>query len=859
VLRHQSHCPGQALHNCALPAQDQREPVLEDAHFQEAHFQEEAMLPDRPSYGGQLFQNLMNEAEDEMLDILEAPNEHDPNELDSDQDDNWDNGEVSHNDEEQSVELPQQVAGNVLEPSTVELPEEIKRAMFQTPLTSDSLWDSMGTDKGVHFTGKMWDEMDPTQKTCIDLLNICKGKEVGLVDKIMKWMWRSLLQYNLEVKPQTEPPTREASLSDLMDSYGYKSLKARKIEVTLPRTGKTVKLMQFPFGPMLASLLSDPVSMQPENITIDPKDPFKQPKFGGDDGCLGDFNTGEVHCNAWKRLCGEGTEKILAEISIFVDKTHLDARGKHTLEPIIFTTGVFNADYRNKPESWRPLGYIPNMDHIAPHAKADDKLADYHYCIRILVSELVAYQRIPEGIKWKCKFGNEPDIEAKLQIPVNCISGDTEGHDKLAARITDRSGRGKRGLCRYCRSTWDDLADPYNGGKAQKTKCTTIRRLRNSQRLACKERLDKMDYKDIHDGLVEVHFSDPKRGLNGCCPAEILHCYQCGLCERTMEAMYGYKKLNSKVRNRGTKRKQRTETDLISSDENSDDSSVLDPVAVTEETTRNRIFNPKSCARLDEIVMRLHKHLRWQSDQGLPRTAFPLGVCSIAKMEGHERSGVLLLMLITMVMEHWAAWRKSNMKGSDKLKHDQGGCLEIHMGKARAANVVKSLFLLVSFEAYLKCKKVQVKDLHAVETFIPHFLDQLLRTFPRTEGVGDNIIKNHLFLHLVFDLRRLAMASNFTSGVGEMVHKTVCKETGRRTNMHASTFEENTAKRYVENLAIRRSHIDHPDWTDGKALEESEEIQTETHTVVLAVGKQHHIDAKKGDTKRGCPSGPTAP
>ena len=117
-------------------------------------------------------------------------------------------------------------------------------------------------------------------------------------------------------------------------------------KIVLPTTGATINLVVFPFGDMLLSLLTDPVAMQASNLTLDPGDPFKKPHKQKN---LGDFNTGLVHQKAYELYCTDPRKDILCEITLFIDKTHLDVKGKHTLEPIMFTLGIFRRSFRVLP------------------------------------------------------------------------------------------------------------------------------------------------------------------------------------------------------------------------------------------------------------------------------------------------------------------------------------------------------------------------------------------------------------------------------------------------------------------------------------------------------------------------------
>ena len=66
-------------------------------------------------------------------------------------------------------------------------------------------------------------------------------------------------------------------------------------------------------------------------------------------------------------------------------------------------------------------------------------------------------------------------IQARLQIPINCLIGDTDGHDKLMARKVDRAS-GQNRLCRYCDVSFLDTGNPCIAcnKKGKLTRCSTI-------------------------------------------------------------------------------------------------------------------------------------------------------------------------------------------------------------------------------------------------------------------------------------------------------------------------------------------------------------------------------------------------
>ena len=642
---------------------------------------------------------------------------------------------------------------NIINPSTVPLPDVIEKEMFKPPpnFNEKYLHTQVLKEETVRFRGNMADRMSAEEKTNLKLLRLLKGTKLSLYNKVHEWRRESVLDYGDRTSAQTQPLSRKAAVENIMKLYGYEHMKPRSINLKLPHTGVRYRLVVFSFAAMLLSLLTDPEAMQARNLSFDPENPFQKPKVGGQDGHFDDFNTGQVHCDAHERYCKEDNQ-MLAEITLFIDKTHLDGKGKHTVEPVMFTTGLFNREFRNTQFAWRPLGYLPNLDLLAPHASADKKQQDYHFCLRIIMSELACYQRLSKGIFWTFAFG-ELEIHGYLRIPVNCILGDTDGHDKLCARKTNRSGRSKGEspcLCRYCDIPFRLLGRPLEASKIRLTLCGTIRKLRNNTSLPNIQKLSTLGYKRFHDGLVDVQFSDPRRGLHGCTPAEILHAMQLGVEERAIEACFGAKKIK-KGNNRTRKRKRaliEEEEDTDEEDDNQDDIDedmdddiddddeddeddnpddkyvdedsdeedgqdnddeneeehedkleIMEPLTESD-TSRNNVFNKEAMNRVDALAKQLHRFLKWQSDKGLPRTSFPRGITSLTKMQGNERSGVILILLIILIMDYWAASRGPPKKKA--LKSDDNGYLLEALGFDRHANIVKTLYLILALEFHMK-------------------------------------------------------------------------------------------------------------------------------------------------------------
>ncbi|MGL5935122.1 MAG: hypothetical protein ACRCZI_05820, partial [Cetobacterium sp.] len=143
--------------------------------------------------------------------------------------------------------------------------------------------------------------------------------------------------------------------------------------------------------------------------------------------------------------------------------------------------------------------------------------------------------------------------------------------------------------------------------------------------------------------------------------------------------------------------------------------SVLDPEEVKKKGSVLLVFNKKAKMRVDLLSRRLHRYLRWQSESNLPRTAFNQGITSLVKMQGAERTGVLIVLFLIMVMEHWGDYEKDPKAKGDS--EDIPGYIERSMGLSVAKNIVKSLYLLITFESFLRSDSIPYNCLGKVESF----------------------------------------------------------------------------------------------------------------------------------------------
>ena len=652
--------------------------------------------------------------------------------------------------------------------------------------------------------------------------------------------------------------TRESVLTELEKEYGFQNLRAKEIKVTLPKTEKKVEIVVFPFGEHLTSLLTDPIAIKEKNLLVDLTDPFKKPELGGTNQCFEDIDTGDAYKKAHHKYCND-TKDLLAPVILFVDKSHNDTKGKITLEPIMFTLGLFKRHFRNKPEAWRPLGYIPNIDHLAPRADARDKLFDYHYCVNVIISEMRAYQQLG-GIDWELYLNREM-VPCRLQIPLHFIIGDTEGHDKLAGRKVDRvSGNSKQ--CRYCDVDHNQCGNPFFK-KWKLTMREDIRQWREEADNRALRMLDLLSYRNINDAFDEVKFSDEERGIHGALPLEVLHALNLGIMERVIVCIFLMKRVKQK-KNKSTaesKSKQESTAESCSDDEGGDDWVFASDEAIPDEevvykspeeqemSTRG-IFSSSQCDVVDAKCKELHKQLRWQSDTTMPRTNFPTGIASLSKMTGDERSGVLLLLLLVICMDNHHNWINRNLPGRSidrKFKKGEPGYLVWTMGDELKQNMCKGISHLLMMESFMKSESVPMKALKRIKRYVPCMIDGIIRAFPRSQGTGHSNIKTHMTnCHMCDDCHRFGSLENVNSGPMECNHKVSNKKPGNNTQKRWQMYAKQTGNHYHENLCINRAWLDHSEWVDPDLQPEQEDDTKNTWITVTDVAVHKGLKTGEG-------------
>jgi hypothetical protein len=375
-----------------------------------------------------------------------------------------------------------------------------------------------------------------------------------------------------KASPEYRNMTRPSVIKHLNTRYNLSGLAPKKITRSLPKSGCKVDIITHDFLECLYSILTDRELMREENLLLfsDAEGgPFGKPPVSP---FMEDIHDGTVYRKAFNVHVNVQGRDLLVPIILFIDKTHCDAKGRLTLEPVSMTIGLLKKEVRRLPESWRCLGYVNNFADLPSYKNPADKLFDYHFVLEnILQSFKDAQNR--DGISWQLTY-RQKLYSCVLKIPLLLVLGDTEGHDKLCGKYLNRTKAAKC-LCRVCDCPTDQTGNPmhphsYTLGTNIEALCRTalIDPLAASARKA-KETLKNLSYHVIRNAFTGIKWCDEERGINGATCPEILHVIQHGLILYLIAALTGlkkYKKMNSQARSLdygSRKRKSHSQAQIV--------------------------------------------------------------------------------------------------------------------------------------------------------------------------------------------------------------------------------------------------------------------------------------------------------
>jgi hypothetical protein len=284
------------------------------------------------------------------------------------------------------------------------------------------------------------------EKLCVRLLAILRriGAPNYVYGEIMDIM-DDALRHNVTLTSTFRD--RTLALNHLAQRFSMQPLFPKVDSIASP-DGRVFPLITHRAKSMIQSLLTSPL-MEDDNNLLFPNlaDPLAPPPDLVN--TLADIDTGRSYRNAYNLLCRGRPRHILCGIILYIDKLAVDRHGHLSLEPVYFTLSIFNQKTRNKPEAWRPLGYIPNL---SLQSKAESrhsmlssqKVQLYHDILGRILHPLCQVQQdapMPFHLSYR-----DQQFDVLLKFPLLAILGDTESHDRLSTRQLPVHGMARRCL-----------------------------------------------------------------------------------------------------------------------------------------------------------------------------------------------------------------------------------------------------------------------------------------------------------------------------------------------------------------------------------------------------------------------------
>jgi len=127
---------------------------------------------------------------------------------------------------------------------------------------------------------------------------------------------------------------------------------------------------------------------------------------------------------------GGMVDQFLMPLIFYVDKTGTDVFQRYPLEPLMFTTAILRRDIRRKADSWRHLGFIPPVK-ANDSRKALNNIQSYHYCLSVLLEDLVELQKHPPTLE--VNLGGIRKV-VSVRLPVAFVIGDQLSQDALCGK-----------------------------------------------------------------------------------------------------------------------------------------------------------------------------------------------------------------------------------------------------------------------------------------------------------------------------------------------------------------------------------------------------------------------------------------
>lgn len=291
------------------------------------------------------------------------------------------------------------------------------------------------------------------------ILHYCRSAAVPLylIDGILKIVSEEVCSKRLNLM---DAPSYRSTMKDLSNLFSVPV--PHNIAIPLERTLSEQATDFYPRSPVFPTFsfleqLQDLLSMSDifrdvDNLVLNPNDPWLPYQSN-----INDFE--EMHDGSWfQNGCSQSSDDpnlFNLGIILYTDKTGKGQVNPHGMEPVVFTLSLFREAVCQKPECWRPLGFVPEfrksssaLERVQKQSKITSGrlVRNYHRVLDTILSGLIDCQKSPPIVR--IRLGNEWKF-VRVNIILEAILGDALSNDVICGRVQNRSATSMR-LCRAC-------------------------------------------------------------------------------------------------------------------------------------------------------------------------------------------------------------------------------------------------------------------------------------------------------------------------------------------------------------------------------------------------------------------------
>ena len=595
-----------------------------------------------------------------------------------------------------------------------------------------------------------------SEAMCMDLFHMLQASNSPLVmfDRIIEWVRRH------EATIKRAGMTSLLKRNNLIETLNKKlyleegALMKPKISYINLHSNRTTKVVTFSFREMILRMITNKALFHPDNLLIDPKNPFADPpesKF------FGEVNTGTWFKEAKRNEC-RNPKEILMPFCHFIDGLAVDKYGKISVEAVMTCCLWFNRKARNRTSTWWVQGFIEDQKLFKNQKNyvKNDKLQDYHDMMTEIFAEMKDI-RDSGGLKLTLDFGSH-GVHDVIAIPViQYIVGDCKGNDVLCGRKGGHEIRMK-GLCRDCNISPQD-GDDVCLETPLKCKFLTKDDVLNKTQ----EELDSISFWKINNCFSHLSFGGCPRNVYGGTPPEILHLFLLGLCDYIAEGMHF-------------------------------------------------LFTKSAIDTISQVVVGIYADSNRQSERDLPDMGpFRNGLIDVKVLKAKERFSRIYCLflalgnsfLINMLINSRGKRKRDDLNNDAQI-------LNIPFLSKYFEFIQDTLI----FHLWLKKDKYKKEDFYVKRR---HFdskaskrIKEYLIMFKQHVTRGGNNLKTpkfHQMLHICDYIQRHGSPLNYDGSRGENFGKVKVKDNAKLTNKNKDTLNLDIGKRIAEEDIINQASV----------------------------------------------------